>query len=632
LHSREANGSVAESAAERLAWFVVNIGLLSAVYHKSSRVPALRDAIAWFFRDDQVYGTSLFEAFNRVAFESADSALSQIFVDTSFIDLVPYVLEPHGHVTRGSLERDSTASATRNRKRDSGVYYTPSDVVEFMVEALFDAQEKRTWIDPACGTAVFLREVLRSYGNAGSVAEVSLLSFCRQNIFGLDISPLATESSAFVLLMECATNASIETESPFQAWQSIAKNILPCDATRLRFQSSQASSLFSTIDPSTRGVDLRDFFSGTGGTFDCVVMNPPYSGFAVDSLHMETWESYQELTLGSTGRIALAFVEMMWKLAKPNGAATAVLPLSIGASSQRQFKACRRAISDAGGIWEFLFFDREPHALFGEDIKTRNAIVFRKGCLKPTEIHTSRMLKWTSAVRAKIFTRSRTARISGNDISYFVPKLGTEVEVQLYDAVIRNSAPPRLQFDLTRTTLSQVNRLEDKHTIIVGSSAYNFLNVFHPSALNDVVNSDLSESPLHALVFEGSTHRNIGLAILASSMAFWLWHTEGDGFHVTADFLARLPLWGAPLSDAQLSNLSVLGRRAWDEAARTRVRSVNGGKATYSFHCAFDSPTIEAIDQLLMSTVSNVQNAHEALGTFINCTTSIDGTKRRRVA
>ena len=115
-------------------------------------------------------------------------------------------------------------------------------------------------------------------------------------------------------------------------------------------------------------------------------------------------------------------------------------------------------------------------------------------------------------------------------------------------------------------------------------------------------------------------------------MAFWLWHTEGDGFHVTANFLQRLPLWGAPLSDEHMSKLSVLGRRAWNEAALTRLKSVNGGRATYSFHCAFDSPTIEAIDHLLMSVTSNIQNAAETLGTFIGHTTSIDGSKRRRAA
>jgi len=31
-----------------------------------------------------------------------------------------------------------------------------------------------------------------------------------------------------------------------------------------------------------------------------------------------------------------------------------------------------------GGTWRCAFFDREPHALFGEDVETRNAILFRR--------------------------------------------------------------------------------------------------------------------------------------------------------------------------------------------------------------------------------------------------------------
>ena len=69
---------------------------------------------------------------------------------------------------------------------------------------------------------------------------------------------------------------------------------------------------------------------------------------------------------------------MMWQLARPGRSASGmVVPLSLGCSRRTQLTALRRAIAASGGRWRFAFFDREPHALFGEDVKTRNTIAFR---------------------------------------------------------------------------------------------------------------------------------------------------------------------------------------------------------------------------------------------------------------
>ena len=69
---------------------------------------------------------------------------------------------------------------------------------------------------------------------------------------------------------------------------------------------------------------------------------------------------------------------MMWELTRPSrNSSGMVVPLSLAYSSREQMVAIRRAIMGSGGRWRFAFFDREPHALFGEEVKVRNAIVFR---------------------------------------------------------------------------------------------------------------------------------------------------------------------------------------------------------------------------------------------------------------
>ncbi len=628
LQSREEIGCNSEPAEQRLAWFMINSALLRSVWYRNADVLALRESVSWFFGEGSSFAESLLDAFDGAAIDEADYCLSRILVDSEFLDLIPYVLDPHGHVTRGEIERDAKASTRRDRKRDGGVFYTPSDVVEFMVMGLSDLSDQKTWLDPACGTGIFLREIARRFADHGNT-EKSVFSLCRDNLYGLDISPLSTESCAFVLQMECVGELADTMGAPFSAWQAIAKNIRACDSTLIRTDDFAAPDLFVH---GTNALNLTKLFPRTEGTFDCVVMNPPYSSTKVDDVRRECWESFRELSLGSPAHAVLAFVEMMWKLTKPGGVAAAVVPLSVGASTARQFKACRRAISKAGGRWEFLFFDREPHALFGEDIKTRNAIIFRTGSSQFSEIHTSQLLKWTSAIRASIFTKARTTRISADEISSFIPKFGTESERKLYEELKAGDHKSRVQFELVRSRLSDVVALDEERSIVIGSTAYNFLNVFPSSGLRDIPTLNLSESPVHAMVFGSRNERQMGLAILASSIAFWLWHVEGDGFHVTSDFLHRLPLWSLPFSKDARSELSKLGAQAWKEAQSTQLKSINGGRVTYSFHCPFESATIRKIDRLLLHRSDMCDQALFALQEFVHRTTRIDGTIRRRAA
>src|SRR5690606_10623571 len=108
--------------------------------------------------------------------------------------------------------------------------------------------------------------------------------------------------------------------------------------------------------------------------------NPPYAtiGPRDDSVALE--QRFASLLPGNVSRSDYfpLFVEMMWRLARPGSSASGmVVPLSLAYSSRAQMSATRRAIMRSGGRWRFAFFDREPHALFGEEVKTRNTIVLR---------------------------------------------------------------------------------------------------------------------------------------------------------------------------------------------------------------------------------------------------------------
>lgn len=628
IASRIFQGAICEPAPVRLAWFVTNVALLHAIQMETPCVSTFPVALRWFFAKRSDLATAVLAEFGAAELDQAHFALRETFVDGATISLLPYLLEPHGHVTRGQREQDVHSAERRNRKRKSGVFYTPSDVADFMVRELaHDDSEPLTWIDPACGTGIFMREILRRR-NPKLRDKYSALDFCLRFLHGIDISALATESAIFILLAHCILEEQVE--EPFGAWQLLANNFGVCDATLLDGKGLPQKTLLER-DEVGRPTTLRELFPANGAGFDRVIMNPPYSALTASRVHCSLWESYSDLKPGARVNAALAFVEMMWKLASAKGAAAAVVPLSVAASSHTQYRACRKALAGSGGSWECLFFDREPHALFGEDIKTRNAVLFWRATPSGTELATSRMLKWTSAQRPNIFTRARTARLQDDNIERFIPKLGSDIEVSLYGHLKASDRdgyrPPRV----VRIGWDSISGLDRSSTIVVGSSAYNFLNVFSPTAIDGGLDKTLSASPLHAVTFLSDVDRNIGFAVLSSRLAFWLWHVQGDGFHVTADFLERLSLWSKALLSPFRVELAGLGSQAWEQAARTKVRSLNGGKVTYSFHCPFDTVTVNEIDKLLLSTVPQARQSLEAVAKFVSDTVSIDGSRRRLV-
>ncbi len=141
---------------------------------------------------------------------------------------------------------------------------------------------------------------------------------------------------------------------------------------------------------------------------------------------------------------------------------------------------------------------------------------------------------------------------------------------------------------------------------------------------------EYSSSPINALVFSQPLDASAAFAVLSSRMCFWLWHVEGDGFHLTSDFLQRLPIWAAMQDDQTRCQLADLGRQLWTQAKKNVVGSVNGGKQTYSFHAGHSHALTIEIDRLLMNSLGLISEPGEALEEFIQSTVSIDGKRRAR--
>ena len=140
------------------------------------------------------------------------------------------------------------------------------------------------------------------------------------------------------------------------------------------------------------------------------------------------------------------------------------------------------AMAEQPGRWRCTFFDRAPDALFGDDVKTRNAVLIYDAA-KPRGIETTSILRWTSRTRAHWLFRSAPLRpLHDARIIRADPKLGSDVEVTtLYRAV--RSRPPassRRTWTEYRRRLSHpggpANGDSSRRAVYVAPTAYNWLN------------------------------------------------------------------------------------------------------------------------------------------------------------
>lgn len=623
--------AVREPDDVRLAWFVVSVAITHSILLKQWHVAGLSASLEWFFQDNQI-AERLMACFSPPQIAAAEGKLALLAVTEELHDLLPYLLEPHGHVTRSRRENCAKARHTRNAKKNDGVYYTPSDVADFMVGSLAALPGvRRTWIDPACGTGVFLRSMIAHQRDSGMGTD-ELFAFTVGCLFGVDKSALSTDLAAFIVLIECARDCTKDL-APFAVWQRIKQHIACMDSLRL----TPSANLTGLYQDAERQATVQEIFPEVvEGVFDHVVMNPPYASAKIDGILKTAWHSFSEIPVGQSGDIHLAFTEMLWRLTSDYGVSSAVLPLSVGTNTTRAYVNLRRELLASTGGKDFLFFDREPQALFGEDIKTRSLILMRNGLDATSSVRTSRLLKWTAEQRSTIFARDRLVSIDDGGVFAFIPKLGSHDEVKAYSrlhsAVIKSSAT-RHAPNVSRVGLDAAIVADSElqgRTLLISSTAYNFINAFFASALPASAPRPYSQSPINALYLDSAEDAYAALAILTSRLSFWLWHVEGDGFHLTGNFLNRLPLWAVLDSPDNKRRLAVLGRELWGIAKGCMLGAINGGKQTYSFYCSYDHPIVTAVENELIQHLGLDAEFSATLDAFIHATVSIDGKSRAR--
>lgn len=571
--------------SEMAARFIVAIWIVGIATRKIANSASLRDAEQWFFG---CYSSERLTALlSERAMVAAEKSLKANADASAYFELLPYILDPHGPGSRLSVRRDPSTKIARAQKRAGGVFYTPADVAEYMVGECFSALNPDlppSVYDPACGTGVFLRAAFSELRR--HFADTPAFSLASRCLFGSDIDPWALAATAFVLVADSLLDGEGVRE-PLASWQCIRCNLARIDTLRIDPETQNERSREKKYAICNR-VPITKLFSGLVGAPSIVLGNPPYADLGARTDLPEIASKFQTIAAKQqpSAEIYLAFIEQMVRLANPEASACAlVLPLSVACNGGPQFVGARKFISETRGRWRFAFFDREPHALFGEDVKTRNAIVLwsRAPCDNGAFLATGPLRKWRGDSRAHMFQSLNFTSISGN-IRTGIPKIDGSYQAAAFQTL--SARWNRLEHAtkiIERRSLASAQSA-DGRTVFVGPTAYNFLNVFlkPPCALRQK-NLALSEHPLHAITCASDQDALAIFALLSSHLAYWWWHTQGDGFHVSTRFISEFPFGLEILTGSSRKSLGQYGKDLWLTIQTNPIISRNRGRTSVAF-------------------------------------------------
>ena len=122
------------SSPEMIARHVCSQWVVGVALGRLTVTSDLAAALKWF-DGNNAHLPLILSLSNRVLNTVLRHLLETVSEPAALADLLPYILDPHGPGSRLSVMRDPKTKTARATRCVHGVFYTPADVAEHMVQA-----------------------------------------------------------------------------------------------------------------------------------------------------------------------------------------------------------------------------------------------------------------------------------------------------------------------------------------------------------------------------------------------------------------------------------------------------------------------------------------------------------------
>ena len=386
------------------------------------------------------------------------------------------------------------------RRKSAGVFYTDSDVTDFMalnsfyhlsnptlVSVIPSAQIQKdlseecirkvllsSVFDPTCGAGAFLVSALAQkikLLKASCIDNISIVDIVR-TIQGNDIESTSTDITKLRLF--------------FLAVDSIDKEL-------------DVMTIAKAISAGFENVDIIDYKTNTFGKYDIIIGNPPYIEYG----------KYDGTVSNNYGNVYADVMKNVVTMLKGNGVLAFVVPLSY--ISTARMSEIRQYVHSHTGKQLLLSFADRPDCLFSGVHQKLNIVLAQK--TKESEgIYTSKYYHWYKTEREKLFSDIPLAKIDNVDNKYW-PKIGDTTTSSIYRKILSYEGDDMLSLTGSKT----------KGVVSINLRACFWMKVFSKEMDSNSYKEYKIDKSKVAFV----------LCLLNSSLFFLIWTIISDGWHIT---------------------------------------------------------------------------------------------------
>jgi len=299
---------------------------------------------------DQIYNSHIFSAHPSDSWEEHKNIVKEIIemfygkqgyyeYDFSAIsaDVLGTVYEQYlGHrlsQTKKGKVSSVTFSKDAKKRKEQGIYYTPSYIVDYIVDqtlgqtlkkckTIEDLQKLKV-LDPACGSGSFLVKafelIYKKYEEFGSKGEAVKLQILINNIYGVDLDEQAVEIARLNLLL-----AALEERARLPNLTNIKNGNSLISGTDVELKKYFGNS-WQEKKPFNWKDEFPEVFKSGG--FNVIIGNPPW-GADITKDYQYLSEYYPESTKEKKDTYK-TFIDKAIQLLKPEGNFGFVVPNSF---------------------------------------------------------------------------------------------------------------------------------------------------------------------------------------------------------------------------------------------------------------------------------------------------------------
>ena len=312
------------------------------------------------------------------------------------------------------------------------------------------------------------------------------------------------------------------------------------------------------------------------GGFDVVIGNPPYLERKQVNYAVRDYK-----TTGS-GAIHAFCMERSSQLLKDTGSMSMIVPMAI-VSTQRM-EVVQRILDDSRALW-YSNYSWRPGKLF--DTVNRALTIFVAAHSRNGETFSTGYQKWISEDRSLLMQRINYAQVPGRRMSFWIPKIGSNIEVGLITKVA--TVKPNLGGLIKKNG----DRIYYRTT---GGLYWKVFTDFAPAFKLDGVAGHSSRETWFTVSDKNTL--KICIAILSSSL-YWWWYTLSSNLRdLNPSDLNNFPVPESVLSDR---SLCVLGDEYLADLKRNsrvlvRHQKQTGTTESQLFKVVMSKPIIDKID------------------------------------